>query len=252
VQQESIAETKLPFEINPFEWRYVPTSLTMRKPVCLLIAFFSLFAKAQTASVGFRQAAVIDRETSNHPYSSLPPRKLFQRNHGVIIGLQRGRSTAIELGGEAHWRKLALKKPHIIGATGNMEYNFGDHVIGYKAGVWAKQGRINFTYGANVGYHTNFKGLHRYSAGPAIGFRFAGFHLINGYNFLGGDKELDKVNTLHMTMRYYFPLENKFTWDRKTMKKKKQRRKERDRKKEEREKEKEGREKKTLRELLRF
>ncbi|HEY0059130.1 MAG TPA: hypothetical protein VGB56_08330 [Flavisolibacter sp.] len=224
----------------------------MRKPVCLLIAFFSLFAKAQTASVGFRQAAVIDRETSNHPYSSLPPRKLFQRNHGVIIGLQRGRSTAIELGGEAHWRKLALKKPHIIGATGNMEYNFGDHVIGYKAGVWAKQGRINFTYGANVGYHTNFKGLHRYSLGPAIGFRFAGFHLINGYNFLGGDKELDKVNTLHMTMRYYFPLENKFTWDRKTMKKKKQRRKERDRRKEEREKEKEGREKKSLRELLRF
>jgi hypothetical protein len=251
VQQESIAETKLSFEINPPERRYALTSISMRKPVCLLIAFFSLFAKAQTPFGGFQQAALI--ETSSDPFSaSAPPRKLFQRNHGVIIGLQRGRSTAIELGGEAHWRKLALKKPHIIGATGNMEYNFGDHVIGYKAGVWAKQGRINFTYGANVGYFTNFKGLHRYSAGPAIGFRFAGFHLINGYNFLGGDKELDKVNTLHMTLRYYFPLENKFTWDRKTMKKKKQRRKERDRKKVEREKEKQGSERKSLRELLRF
>lgn len=224
---------------------------SMKRFICFLILLFSVSVKAQLFFNGFQQTAIV--ESANDPFAFLsPPRKLFQRNHGVIIGLQRGRSTAIELGGEAHWRKMALQKPRITGATGNMEYNFGDHVIGYKAGMWMKQGRINFTYGGNVSYFTNFKGLHRYGAGPAVGFRFAGFHLINGYNFLGGDKELDKINTLHMTVRYYFPLENKFTWDRKTMKKKKQKRKDRDRKKKDREKEKEGREKKSIRDIFRF
>lgn len=168
---------------------------------------------------------------------SFPRKKLLQRNHGVIVGIQRGRSTAIELGGEAHWRKISLKKPQIIGATANMEYDFSQHMVGYKVGGWMKQGRVNFTYGGNLGYHTDFKGRNIFSAGPAVGFRFAGLHLINGYNFLMGDTEFDKegtgVNKLFMSLRYYFPLENKFTWDKQT-----RRKKEKDREKKQREKEK--------------
>jgi hypothetical protein len=162
--------------------------------------------------------------------------KLRQRNTGMIIGLQRGRSTSIELGGEAHWRKISLRKPSITGATANLEYNFGDHVIGYKAGVWFKRGRVNLTYGGHAVFFTDFKGMSRYGIGPAVGFRLLGFHLINGYNILGGDRELDQVNTLHMTLRYYFPIENKFTWDRSE---KKKREKARERRKREREREKE-------------
>jgi hypothetical protein len=179
---------------------------------------------------------------------NLPParNKLMQRNHGVIIGLQRGQSTALELGGEAHWRKMSLKKPHIIGATANMEYNFSDHMIGYKAGMWMKRGRINFTYGANVLYYTDFKGQNIYGIGPSIGFRLLGLHLVNGYNFLGGDKGTDKepskVNTLYMSIRYYIPVQNKFSWDRKGREKKlkeKEKKKKR-RAKEKRKKEREG------------
>ncbi len=33
------------------------------------------------------------------------------------------------------------------------------------------------------------------------------------------------VNTLYMSIRYYLPVKNEFTWDRQTMKKKKARRK---------------------------
>ncbi len=173
-------------------------------------------------------------------------KKLMQRNHGVIVGLQRGRSTAIELGAEAHWRKISLKKPNIIGATANMEYDFSQHMVGYKVGGWMKQGRINFTYGANLGYHTDFKGRNIYTAGPAIGFRLLGLHLINGYNFQAGDTKTDKgegsgVNTLYMSLRYYFPMQNKFVWDKPTKKqkekakakKKRQREKEREKRKEE-------------------
>ena len=174
--------------------------------------------------------------------------KLFQRNHGMIIGLQRGKFTTFELGGEIHWRKIRITKPRLLATTANMEYNFSDNVIGYKAGVWAKRGRINLTYGANLVYFTDFD-KSRYGIGPAIGFRLLGFHLVNGYNFLAGDKELDKVNTLYISLRYYFPLDNKFTWKKKNKdngddkdkvkeKKKKKKRKEKAKKKKKRDKEK--------------
>ena len=179
-------------------------------------------------------------------------KKLLQRNHGAIFGLQRGGVTAIELGAEAHWRKLSLSNPTIIGATANLGYNFGKHVIGYQAGMWMKRGRVNLTYGGNLVYYSNFKGLHRYGLGPAVGFRLAGFHLINGYNFLAGDKELEGANTLYVALRYYFPVENKFTWDRKTMKKKKERRREKEKRKKEKQEAKENGEQKTFWEKLRL
>ncbi len=156
-----------------------------------------------------------------------PTKKLYQQNHGAIIGLQKGAGTAFELGYEAHWRKMSLLKPHITGATTNIEYDFANHLIAYKAGMWMKQGRINLTYGGNLAYLNNFNGQSRYGVAPSVGFRFAGFHWVNGYNVLAGDKDL-KVNTLFTSLRYYFPVQNKFTWDRQTLKRKQQRREERE------------------------
>ena len=150
---------------------------------------------------------------------------LYQHNRGAIVGIQRGAVTDIELGVEAHWRKLSLFNPNILGATANFNYNFGHNVIGYQAGFWMKHGRVNLTYGGNVMYYTNFHSLNQYGIGPAVGFRLAGFHLINGYNFLFGDKEFDGANTLYVTIRYYFPIENKFVWDKSTRQKKKERKK---------------------------
>ena len=167
-------------------------------------------------------------------------RKLYQRNYGAILGLQRGNITSVEFGGEMHWRKMSLRNPKITGATANIEYNFGHHVLGYKAGLWRKQGRVNLTYGGNLVYYTNFKGLQRYGLGPAVGFRLAGFHLVNGFNLLAGDKEMKDVNKLYMSLRYYFPVDNKFTWDRATMRRKRARRNEREDRKEQRAKEREN------------
>jgi hypothetical protein len=170
-------------------------------------------------------------------------KKIYQHNYGAILGMQRGAITSIEVGAEAHWRKLSLFHPRIIGATVNFNYNFGHHIVGYQAGAWMKHGRVNLTYGANLLYYSNFKGLNKYGLGPSVGFRLAGFHLINGYNFLAGDKDLEGANSLYITLRYYFPVENKFTWDRKTMKEKEKRR-------EQRQKEKENGERKGILNLL--
>ncbi|MEI6950013.1 hypothetical protein V9K67_22700 [Paraflavisolibacter sp. H34] len=216
----------------------------MKSQLCLLFLFvLSTSLQAQYSFAGYDPKAPA---YAYRPYSEdlLPPgykRKLYQRNKGAIIGLQKGSSTFFEMGVEAHWRKLALTKPIITGATANLEYNFGNHILGYKAGLWRKRGRINLTYGANIAYFTDFDGNHKYGINPAVGFRFLGFHLINGVNLLVGDKELDKVNTLYLSLRYYFPIENKFTWDRKTMRKKEKARKERAKAKEKKRKEREER-----------
>src|SRR5207302_2766620 len=125
----------------------------------------------------------------------------------------------------------------ITGASANFEYNFGHNVLGYKVGLWQKTGRVNLTYGGNLVYYTNFHGGQRYGLGPAVGFRFAGFHLINGYNLLFGNKASDKgseneftdVNKVYITLRYFFPVQHKFTWDRETMRRKRERQKEKER-----------------------
>jgi hypothetical protein len=216
------------------------------KALPLLLFFISNKSTAQVA-YNYKPSKPATYSLDASRVNALPlfERKIYQRNTGAIIGLQKGSSTSIELGYEAHWRKISFRKPHVIGATTNLEYNFGDNVIGYKAGMWMKRGRVNLTYGANVSYFTNFDKGHRFGIGPSVGFRVVGFHLINGYNFLTKDNTTDKetpieVNSLYMSLRYYFPVTNNFTWDRKTMKKKKERRKEKARRQKEREKQKES------------
>lgn len=157
-------------------------------------------------------------------------RKLYQRNIGAVIGLQRGKYTSLELGGEAHWRKISLLKPHIVGATANLSYNPGKNILGYHAGAWMKRGHINLTYGADINYFTDFNNRQAVGFGPSVGFRLFGFHLVNGFNFIAGNSSKSAeaplpVNTLYMTLRYYIPVKNEFTWDRQTMKKKRARRK---------------------------
>jgi hypothetical protein len=180
--------------------------------------------------------------------------KLFQRNYGVILGLQRGKSTFFEFGSEIHWRKVKLNNPRLVAATANVAYNPGSNVLGYQAGFWTKRGRIALTLGANAGYYTDFaKGS--FFAGPAVGFRLLGFHLTTGYNYLfdkgtsdvAGEKSLaDKVNNFHIGLRYYFPLDNKFSWgkkdnkdDKDKEKSKKKKRKEKAKKKKKKAKDKE-------------
>lgn len=205
-------------------------SFLTRIIICSLPLLATLRTTAQMENYTFTNAGHF---SAYSPNMALPPRKLFQRNTGMILGWQRGRYTAIELGVEAHWRKISLLKPHIIGATANMEYNFGSNVLGYKAGAWMKRGRINLTYGANIGYFTNFKDGHRFGIGPSVGFRLLGFHLINGFNFLTADKTSDTgnpvgVNSLYVSLRYYFPVQNRFVWDRQTRLRKQERQKARE------------------------
>jgi hypothetical protein len=144
--------------------------------------------------------------------------KLRQRNFGAILGVQRGKYTFFEFGAEHHWRTISLKNPRIYALSANAAYNFGHNVLGYNTTFWMKQGRVNLTYGLNAAYFTDFTHA-RYGGGPVVGFRLLGFHLNTGYNFLAGNNTegqgLTKVNPLYISMRYYFPVSNDFSWDKK-------------------------------------
>lgn len=148
----------------------------------------------------------------------IPRLKVTSRGYGALIGIQKGKYGFFELGAEYHWRKIKLKNPTIFSFGGNMEYNFKYNVIGYKLSWWMKKGRINLTYGLNLCYFTNFE-EQRFGGGPAIGFRLLGFHLINGYNFTVGSPEFTNFNNLYITLRYYFPLENKIKFKKRKKKK---------------------------------
>jgi hypothetical protein len=223
------------------------------KILLFILCFISIVADAQVAkSSSDAEYDIVDKEgLINNASSYYRGRKLYQVNSGMIMGLQKGKYTSFELGGEAHWRKISLLKPRIVGATANMEYNFSDNVIGYKAGLWMKRGWINLTYGINASYFTNFKSSNSFGFGPSVGFRLLGFHLINGYNFLLNNSTTStttpvQANSIYLSLRYYVPVHNKFTWDRKTMKKKRERKKEREKRKKERQEKRESGESKSF------
>jgi hypothetical protein len=221
----------------------------MKYYLCLILFSFVSFALQAQYALNFNAEAEYKPEdlrtfAFDISHAQAAQAKLFQRNYGVIVGLQRGKSTFFEFGSEIHWRKIRLTNPRLVAATANVTYNLANNVLGYQAGFWTKRGRIALTLGANAGYYTDFnKGS--FAIGPAVGFRLMGFHLTTGYNYLfnkgnsdvAGEQSLsDKVNNFHIGLRYYFPLDNKFRWGKKDNKDKDDKSKEKVKKKKQKEK----------------
>lgn len=129
--------------------------------------------------------------------------QIFTQKTGLLLGLQQGKFTNIEVGLEHQWKKLKLVKPHVYAAKANMEYNFEDNVIGYKVGAWTRQGRLALTYGANFSYFTDFENSN-IGITPAIGIKLIGFHFENGYNFVLGPQNVENINFIYVSARYFF------------------------------------------------
>lgn len=122
---------------------------------------------------------------------------------GLLLGLQQGKFTNIELGLEHQWKKLKLVKPHVYAIKANMEYNIQENVIGYKAGAWTRQGRLALTYGLNFGYFSDFE-KSNIGISPAIGLKLIGFHFETGWNILLGPQNVENINFLYVAARYFF------------------------------------------------
>ena len=121
--------------------------------------------------------------------------------YGPYIGLQRGKYTILELGGEYQWKKLKLVKPHTNAIHLGFNYNFKYNVLGYDLGYWFKKGRLDLTYGVNLNYRTDFT-HNRVGLSPVIGYKILQFHLQTGYHFLTPSPNFTETNTFFISLHW--------------------------------------------------
>lgn len=135
----------------------------------------------------------------NKPF---PKFKVTRNKQGFLIGYQKGKYDAIELGLERQWKQIRLKSPATIAGAVTMEYQFNSNVLGYKIGPWIKFGRMDFTYGTNLFAFSDFEHW-RIGISPALGFKLFGFHFISSYNIPFNSNQLIEFNKLHVSIRYF-------------------------------------------------
>lgn len=168
------------------------TKIRIAYPLLLLITFgwFS-FAFSQDNNLFGNK----DKKKKD-PLLSVNVRKI-----GPYFGIQQGRYTVGELGGEIQFKQIKIKKPLTHALYMGGEYNIPNNSLGFNAGAWRKPGRFDFTYGVNLAYRTDFE-FNRWGGGPFVGYKIYGFHLFTGYNFLTRAGQFTEVNQLYISLRF--------------------------------------------------
>jgi len=130
-----------------------------------------------------------------------PLLELAVRQSGPYFGLQQGKYTVAEVGGEMQWRKMRLKKPTTHAVNAGIDYNLFENVLGFNTGYYYKGGRTKLTYGANLVYRSDFTN-NRFGFGPALGYKLFGFHAQVGYFLLTPHETFINTNTLYVSLRF--------------------------------------------------
>jgi hypothetical protein len=138
--------------------------------------------------------------------------KITIRKTGPYIGIERGKYSLIEFGGEMQWKKVKWIKPTTNAIHTGMNYNFENNVLGYDVGYWIKTGRLNMTYGANLCYRTDFT-HDRVGFAPVIGYKLAQFHFQTGYHFLNRVPNFTTTNTFFVSLKLVLVNNRKIDFD---------------------------------------
>jgi len=146
-------------------------------------------------------------------------KKVNRTKSGPYVGLQKGKFTVLEIGGEKQWKRVTWKKPKTHALRLGANYNFKYNVLGYDIGYWFKLGRLNLTYGANLVCRTDFT-TYSFGFSPTVGYKLQQFHLQTGYHFLSNPINTFETNSLFISLRYV--LINERTWNISKNKKKKE------------------------------
>lgn len=129
-----------------------------------------------------------------------PLLKVSVTKTGPYFGLQRGKFTVLEIGGERQWKKISLKDPHIHAVHTGFNYNFKHNILGYDAGYWYKPNHIGLTFGGNLVFRTNFD-RSLFGIAPVVGFKFWLLHLQTGYHILPKIPANFETNTLFVSLK---------------------------------------------------
>lgn len=133
----------------------------------------------------------------------LPESKMKMVKMGPLLGAEFGKYTNVNFGLERQWQQLKLIKPQTHAAFLLFDYNFRYKVMGAQAGYWFKVGRINLTYGARMGWHTDYD-EHRFGIGPNVGYKFLQAHLQLGVNFQTPTDFFKETNMFYASVRWVF------------------------------------------------
>lgn len=174
----------------------------------LILAFTPFFGLSQ------------DKNIFGNKKKKDPLVKVRVKKTGPYFGIQQGKFTVAELGGEMQFKRVKLKRPHTHGIYLGGEYNLPNNSLGFNLGAWRKPGRFNFTYGLNLAHRTNFD-VHRWGGGPLIGYKMFGFHAMVGYNFLSRSESFTEINDLYISLRFTLINRRDTDWDWRKRKKKK-------------------------------
>lgn len=140
------------------------------------------------------------------------------RKIGPYFGLQQGKYTVGEIGMEAQFKDIRLKKPKTHALHAGLEYNIPNNALGFNAGYWHKPSRVDLTYGFDVALRSNFK-AERYGISPVIGYKLFGLHVRVGYMFLTPSKIFTGTNKLFINARFTIVNNRKFKWNNRKRKK---------------------------------
>lgn len=129
------------------------------------------------------------------------PMDIKIRKSGPYLGIQRGKYTILELGGEMQWKQVKLKSPVTHAVHTGFNYNFKYNVLGYDLGYWVKPSRLGLTYGGNLVLRTDFN-ENRVGFAPVLGYKLFGFHLQTGYHFLSRASYFTETNGFFVSLRF--------------------------------------------------
>lgn len=132
---------------------------------------------------------------------SAPLMDIKVRKSGPYFGIQRGKYTILELGGEMQWKQVKLKSPVTHAVHTGFNYNFKYNVLGYDLGYWVKPSRLGLTYGGNLVLRTDFD-ENRLGFAPVLGYKLFGFHLQTGYHFLSRSYTFTETNGFFVSLRF--------------------------------------------------
>lgn len=135
------------------------------------------------------------------------------RKLGPYFGVQQGRFTVGEIGMEAQFKDIRLKKTKTHAVHLGLGYNFSNNALQINSGYWHKPSRFDLTYGVDVCMRSNFE-EERYGVSPVVGYKVFGFHIRAGYMLLTSADAFTATNTLFVNLRFTLVNNRNFKWNR--------------------------------------
>lgn len=135
------------------------------------------------------------------------------RKLGPYFGVQQGKYTVGELGMEAQFKDIRLKKTKTNAFHLGVGYNIPNNAMQINGGYWHKPSRLDLTYGFDICMRTDFY-EERFGISPVVGYKIFGFHVRAGYMFLTPADTFIATNTLFINLRFTLVNNRNFNWNR--------------------------------------